>query len=338
MTTLIIPAGRQQATYSSAAVTVFDAVTNNPFFLSDWQAYRSTGETGTSTTLAYPCRISAATSPFTWNGGRFYGNIGQNIDWDNFYEGGRFTLSQTFPRFNSALLFPRNGVSGTFNDLVFGIRNDLNSGFVDGVRLNQAGNCIFNRPRVWCGRDDWLEADGANNRTHTINDGFFENQFMWLSGTGLIPNTFFFINRCLVHFGPWRFRGNLAYGAPLKVDSAAASPKFRFNATTLVIGTNDYTSKDRMKAALANTQATNGCRLLVLGGTHVDRQLIQMYQNAGFSVLEDGNGTAATQEWVNRKAAFLNEVTNPPPEPPPPPPPPPAPSLASPVTFSVQAG
>jgi hypothetical protein len=31
-----------------------------------------------------------------------------------------------------------------------------------------------------------------------------------------------------------------------------------------------------------------------------------MFQNAGFSVLEDGNDGAATEEWFKRKAAFLD--------------------------------
>lgn len=330
MTTYTFPSGRFQGTLNNAATTVFDAVTSDPFFLSDWDTYRSSGETSTSSTLAYPLRIDAAAPGFVFNGGRFYGNIDADIDWDNFYEGGRLTLPSTFPRFNSALIFPRNGVSGTFNDPVFGIRDDLNSGYVDGMRLNQAGNITINRPRVWLGRDDFVECDTVNGKTVTINDGFFENQFLWLSGTGNIPNTFFFVNRSLVHFGRWLFRGNLSYGAPLKVDGASSSPKFRFNDVCLVIGTDDYTSKDRTKAALANTQATNGCRLLVLGGRHVDRELIQLYQNAGFSVLEDGTGDSATVEWQNRKAAFLNEggpVT-----------PPATPTLASPTTFSVTVG
>lgn len=330
MTTFTFSSGRQQITLTNPATTVFNAVTNNPFFLSDWVAYRASGTSSTSTTLAYPLKIDAATSPFTFNGGRFYGNIGATIDWDNFYEGGRFTLPSTFPRFNSALCLLRNGVRGTFNDVVFGVRDNLDSGYVDGLHLAQGGNCVFNRPRVWLGRDDWAECDDANGRIHTINDGFFENQFVWISGTGNIPNTFWYANRCLVHFRRWPFRGNLTHGPFLKVDSAAASPKFRFNDVCMVIDYRNTFDNNRVKSALAQTQATGGSRLLVLNGTHQDRDLVTRFQNAGFSVLEDGGGTAATQEWLSRKAAFLGEgpavpqVTTP--------------SLSSTVSFSVQVG
>jgi hypothetical protein len=102
----------------------------------------------------------------------------------------------------------------------------------------------------------------------------------------------------------------------------------------MVIDYRNTFDNNRVKSALAKTQATGGSRLLVLNGTHQDRDLISRFQTAGFSVLEDGGGTAATQEWLNRKTIFLNGASNPPP----PPPPPPAPSLSSPVTFSVQAG
>jgi hypothetical protein len=333
MTTYTFSAGRQQITLTNAATTVFNAATNAPFFLSDWVQYRASGTSSTSTTLAYPLKIDAATSPFTFNGGRFYGNIGASIDWDDFYEGGRFTNPPTKPRFNSALCLLRNGVRGTFNDVEFGIRDDLNSGYVDGFHLAQGGNCTFNRPRVWLGRDDWIECDDVV-RSHTINDGFFENQFVWLSGTGNIPNGFFYANNCLVHFRRWLFRGGLTHGPFLKVDSATASPNFRFNNVCMVIDYRNTFDNNRVKSALAKTQATGGSRLLVLNGTHQDRELITRFQTAGFSVLEDGGGTAATQEWLNRKTIFLNGASNPPP----PPLPPPAPSLSSPVTFSVQAG
>lgn len=334
MVTYTFPAGRFQGIIDNSAVDVIDATTNNPFFLSDWQTYRNTGQTSTGTTLAYPVRIDAAATNVTWNGGRFYGNIPQSVSWDNFYEGGRVlgVPSPTAPRFNSALLFMRYGGNITINDAEFGIRNDLNSGYVDGIRASSANSVTLNRPRSWCGRDDFIECDTNNGRTVTINDGFFENQFLWLSGTGTVPNTFFYVNRSLVHFRPWLFRSNTtpSYGAPLKVDSASGSPKFRFNDLCLVIGPNDYTDYNRMKNALRNTIATNGCRLLVLGGTHEDRELIGLYQTAGFSVLEDGTGDSATVEWNNRKAAFLNEggpVT-----------PPVTQSLTSPCTFDVFAG
>jgi hypothetical protein len=303
---MILSGGKQILTLTDGSIAHFDAITNNPYFLADWQTFRNTGETANNTTLAYPLKIDAAQPNFVFNGGRFFGNIGESIDWDDFYEGGRFTLSQTHPRFNSALLFPRNGIAGTFNDQVFGIRDDLNSGYVDGFRLAQAGNCTINRPRVWIGRDDWLEADDANNRVHTINDGFFENLFVWISGSGDIPDTVFHANRCLVHFRRWPFRGEVTHGPFLKVDSAKSSPEFRFSDVCFVIDHRNTLDNNRVKWALSRTKAEDGSRLLVLGGTHEDRDLVQMFRNAGFSILEDGNGTAATEEWLNRKAAFLD--------------------------------
>ena len=254
MTTLILPSGRQQITLADSARTVFDAETNDPFFLSDWVQYRASGTSSTSTTLAYPLKIDRAASPFVWNGGRFYGNIGAAIDWDNFYEGGRYTIGANttaeFPRFNSALCLLRNGVRGTFNDVEFGIRDDLDSGYVDGFHLAQGGNCVFNRPRVWLGRDDWIECDDVV-RDHTINDGFFENLFVWLSGTGNIPNGVFRANRCLVHFRRWPFRGNLTHGPFMKVDSAAASPGFLFHDVCMVIDYRNTFDNNRVKSALA---------------------------------------------------------------------------------------
>jgi hypothetical protein len=303
---LIVPGGQQILTLTDGSVTHFDAVTNEPFFLADWQTFRATGETANNTTLAYPLRIDAAQPDFVFNGGRFYGNIGESVDWDDFYEGGRFTLAETHPRFNSALLLPRNGVAGTFNDQVFGIRDDLDSGYVDGFRLAQAGNCTINRPRVWIGRDDWLEADDANNMVHTINDGYFENLFVWISGSGEIPDTVFHANRCLVHFRRWPFRGQVTHGPFLKVDSPTSSPIFRFDDVCFVIDHRNTLDNNRVKSALSRTRAENGCRLLVLGAAHEDRELVQMFQNAGFSVLEDGNDGAATEEWFKRKAAFLD--------------------------------
>ena len=285
MTTYTFSSGRQQITLTNAATTVFDAVTNDPFFLSDWVQYRASGTSSTSTTLAYPLRIDAATSPFVWNGGRFYGNIGATIDWDDFYEGGRFTIGANttaeFPRFNSALILPRNSVRGTFNDLVFGIRDDLNSGYVDGIRLSSAGNCIINRPRVWLGRDDWFECDNRNGSDHTINDGFFENLFVWLSATEVMTNSFIRANNCLVHFRRWPFRGNVVHGAFLKVDNTTNSPNFRFNNVCMVIDYRNTSDNNRVKSALAKTQATNGSRLLVLNGTHQDRDLISRFQAGG---------------------------------------------------------
>jgi hypothetical protein len=302
---MIFPGGKQILTLTDGSIAHFDAITNNPHFLADWQTFRNTGETANNTTLAYPLKIDAAAPDFVFNGGRFFGNIGESIDWDDFYEGGRYTNPPTKPRFNSALIRLRNGIRGTFNDQVFGIRDDLNSGYVDGFHLAQAGNCTINRPRVWLSRDDWIECDDVT-RDHTINDGFFENLFVWLSGTGNIPNGFFRANNCLVHFRPWPFRGSLVQGAFLKVDSATASPNFRFNNVCMVIDYRNTLDNNRVKSALSRTRGENGCRLLVLGGAHEDRELVQVFQNAGFSVLEDGNEGSATEEWFNRKAAFLD--------------------------------
>lgn len=316
MVTYTFPAGRFQGNINNSSITVFDAETNDPFFLSDFVQYRATGATGG--TLAYPLIIDGAALNATFNGGRFYGNITWATDWRQFYRGSETPTGPEFvyPGFNSALLFPRNNVSLTLNDPEFGIRDNLNSGYVDGVRGVQAGNITVNRPRVWLCRDDWLESDD-NLSTITINDGFFENLFVWLSGTNRvlpsISSKQINANNCLVHFARQNYQGSLQYNGPLKVNGASDSPSFNFNNVCLVIGTNDFTSKERMKGALANTTATNGSRLLVLGGTHVDRELITAYQNAGFSVLEDGSGDSATVEWLNRKAAFLSESPEPPP-------------------------
>jgi hypothetical protein len=335
MTTFTFPSGRFQGRINNPGFTVIDAAANDAFFLSDFVQFRASGATGG--TLAYPLIIDDVANGAVMNGGRFYGNISYATDWDQFYIGSAVPGGPgVFPRFNSALIFPRNGVSMTFNDQEFGIRDNLDSGYVDGLRTVQAGNTIINRPRVWISRDDFLEADTGGGDV-TINDGFFENLFLWLSGTGVIPNKNIRVNRSLVHFTRHRYDGQLQYGAPLKVDNAANSPNFLFNDVCLVIGPSDYTDYNRMKSALANTTATNGCRLLVLGGTHVDRALIQLYQNAGFSVLEDGSGDSATIEWLNRKAAFLDEGSAPPPPVEPPPPPPvvmPA-TFGSSVTFNV---
>jgi hypothetical protein len=152
-----------------------------------------------------------------------------------------------------------------------------------------------------------------------------------------IPNTFIFANNCLVHFRRWPYRPGLALGPMLKgnggtdrAGAAARAPKLRFNNVCMVIPAFNTLDNNRVKNALMACQATNGSRLLVLGGTVHDRDLITRFQNAGFSVLEDGNGSAATDEWLARKATFLDDA--------PPPPPPVVQSLTSPANINVQVG
>lgn len=326
MTTFNLPAiTNPQVVVNNSAVTVISGVANNSVVLHDFLGFRASGTTNRSDGRNYPLRVLAAAQNLVYDRINFRGNIPETLPWENWYGQTGFTA------FNgTALQHIASGINSTMNDCVWGIRDDLSSGGADCVH-HKTGNLTINRPRNWCGRDDFLEVDDANGRTVTINDGFFENQFVWLSGTGNIPNTFIFANNCLVHFRRWPYRPTLTHGPFLKTDGVSAnSPRFRFNNVTFAITPNNTLDNNRVLAGLAQTQATNGCRLLVLGGTHPSSTLINAFQNAGFSVLQDGSGTAATTEWNNRKTAFLGEggvVT-----------PPVTPSLTSPCTFNVNVG
>lgn len=317
MVTYTVPGGRQTLNFGAGRPApfntnydIFDAETNDPFFLADWLQYRATGATGG--TLAYPLYIDNS-SGFVWNGGRFYGNIPYTTDWRNFYRGQLVEGGPQFvhPGYNAALVFPRNNVSGTFNDCHWGIRDDLNSGYVDGLRTVQAGAITINRPRVWIGRDDWIEADDNTNPV-TINDGFFENLFVWLSATGTISSKVITANNCLVHFARHNYFWRLVGGIPFKVNNTADSPTFNMTDVCMALARDDYTDDNRTLAALANMNCAGDCRLLVLGGSR-DPALISAYRNAGFTVLQDGAGNAATLEYQARKAEFLSEVSPPPP-------------------------
>lgn len=349
MTTFNLPTGTWPSSgvdVANSAVTVVDGT--GAVVLADFLGFRASGTTNRSDPRNYPLQINnASTAGVTYQNITFRGNIPATMPWENWYGQTGFTAFNGTAFQLRALSLNGRVVPGTFNNCVWGQRDNLDSGGADWVHHKEA-NATFNAPRVWVGRDDWLEIDDSNNRTMTINDGFFENLFVWLSLTwerspSGIPNSFIFANNCLVHFRTWSYRPTTGdpptpaiMGPWLKANdtspsnAAAFAPKLRFNNVCMVVQNTPFLpgAANRIKAALSQCQATNGCRLLVLGGNIADATVATAFQNAGFSVLQDGSGSAATQEWLNRKAAFLDGA-------PPPPPPDPVGTLTSPCTFNV---
>lgn len=309
MTTLIIGSGQQTLNLQSTGpyYDEYDANANSPFFLADYLDFVANNRPD-SHVSAYPIRFYA-NRPWIWNGGLLRGNIPEATDWSTWY------LSSA-DNFNSAGFFPRSNQPGTINDFVIGIEGNLSSFPADGLRLNIAGNIDINDPRCFGCRDDWIEADGSNGRTRTIRRAFLENLFVLVSATGVCSNSLFRFEDSLTHFRRWPYQGSLVHGPFLKVDNPTNSPRFEFHNCVWVIDyRNSIGTNGRTKSALARTTATGNSRVLVLNGTHQDRALITAFQNAGFSVLEDGSGSAATAEWTDRRAAFLSggSVTPPPP-------------------------
>lgn len=345
MTTFNLPTGSWPSSgvdVDNSAVTVVDGT--GAVVLADYIGFKNSGTTNRSDPRNYPLQINnASSSGVVYQNINFQGNIPATTPWEQFY--GQVSGLTAFNGTSFQLrTVSQSGktVNGTFNNCVWGIRDNLSSGGADWVH-HKDGNAVFNAPRVWVGRDDWLEIDDTNGRTWTINDGFFENLFVWLSVTwertpGGLPNSFIYANNCLVHFRVWDYRPTTpgpdqSQGPFIKANAGSLTnlgPKLRFNNVCMVIQAAQTTVDDsRVINALQQCQAINGSRLLVLGGTYPNRNTISAFQNAGFSVLEDGSGTAATQEWNTRKENFLDEVTTPPPT---------VSTLESPATFNVNVG
>lgn len=298
MATLVVPGGLQTVRYGTGGpfYDVYDAEANNAQFLADYLGYVASP----SDAEAYPISFYGA-NPFIWNGGTIKGNIPAGVDWSTWY------LSSAND-FNSACIFPRGNINGTINRVTIGERDNLDSFPADGIRANQAGTLTVNNLTVWGCRDDLFESDG-NQETLFVNDIYAENLFVFMSATGNIPTSQRRITRGLLHFRRWPYRGANEYGLLLKTDNAAASPNFFFEDVVVAVGTDTFGDDgDRLTGGLANTTCTGECRILVLGGFLQSNTIRTAYQNAGFVVVEDGNGSAATNEYLARKAAWLGET------------------------------
>lgn len=302
MTTRTFGPGRQTLaiTVDTSANDVFDAATNNSFFIADWQSWIA-GDT--STTNAYPVRFDQANGFFTWNGGRFYGNVPEDAPWQG--PGGFY--NQSAQRMNSAVWFPSGGVSGVIRNAEFGIRDNLDSGFIDGLRTVQAGNITVEDCKFWLSRDDCIEADGGGNLT--VRRCFFENVYSWISCTAAQPSKIITVEDTICRFRRWRFEGTDFRIAPVfKSQGIANVVTWRMTNVTLAIPPSwvevDY---NRTRGALSRMNCTN-CTLLVYGGTLTNANgLRDAFLAAGWNIIEDGSGVAASEAWDAAKAAFLGE-------------------------------
>ena len=310
MATRTFAAGRQTLLVgeNTSTIDVFDAATNNPFFLADWEAWR---DGGTDTSLRDPCRFDQSQGFFDWNGGRFYGNISEatpRVGTTGFYTG-------STTRFNCALWFPSGGVSGRIRNAQFGIRDNLNSGFADAIRTVQAGNITIEDCRFWLSRDDCIEADGGGNVT--VRRCFFENVYVWISATNPQSSKVITVSDTLVRWREWRESGtSFQIGPVFKVDGGTSGPTWNFTNVTLCTPPDwPETGYNRTRAALNRMNCTN-CTWLVYGGTlDTANGLRTAVLDAGFTLIEDGSGSAASEEWNARKAAFLGGTVEPEPDP-----------------------
>jgi hypothetical protein len=334
LVTTAIPAGQRiyngASALNSPTTTVFDAEVNNAFFLADW--LRWAADPRANNGWRDPCQLTGAASGFLWRGGRFNGNIPRTrhrTGPTGFYTSG------TPQRFNSTLWFPQVSVPGTIRGAQFGILDDLDSGFVDGIRAVQMNaaltvdRCIFS-----CARDDAIEADGTSAPL-TITNSFFEHVYSWVSATGngsTMTGKQIVISDTLCRFRAWPEQGTSSQIGPVfKVDGAGNAPVFRMTNVTLHIPNSwPESGYNRTRGALSR-MVCNNCTLLVTGGVlSSDFGLRAAFVGAGWTLVE--NTAEANSIWATRKAAFLSAGSNPPP------PPPPAPSLTSPVTFNAQVG
>lgn len=298
MTTYTFAAGKNIVSLNDGAVNVFDAVTNDPFFLADY--IPNTGGATPPTSRAYPCQIMAAQPGFAFTGGRFYGNIPESTSWNQFY---------IVDDFNSALVFPRNGITGTFRDMHFGIRDDLDSGYTDGFRTNQAGAITIEDSFWWLSRDDCIEADGDTSNALTVRRCFVENAYVWISATGLQSTRVITVEDTLVRVKKWPQSTGVVENGPVFKVEAANCASFNFTRVTLCIPTTwNETGYNRTRGALARMTCTD-CDLLVIGGTLTNSNgLRDAFVAAGWNIIEDGAGTTASDEWDAQKALFLGET------------------------------
>lgn len=305
MTTRVFGSGRQTLAVGvdTSANDAFDAATNNPFFLADWLAWISGDQ---ATTTRDPCSFDQSLGFFDWNGGRFYGNIPAStprVGANGFYNG----TVPTSNRFNSVLWFPRGGVSGRIRNAHFGIRDDLNSGYCDGARTVQAGNITIEDCYFWLARDDAIEADGGGNLT--VRRCFFENIYSWISCTAAQSTKVITVEDTLCRYREWREEGtSFQIGPVFKTSGIGNVVQWRMTNVTLCIPPSwPESGYNRTRGALAQMNCTN-CTLLVVGGTLTNSNgLRDAFLAAGWNIIEDGSGVAASEAWDAAKAAFLGE-------------------------------
>ena len=307
MTTLVIPSGKQIATYTNSAVTLFDAVTNDPFYLCDYIP-----GLGSTTSRSYPCRIDAAASGAVWQGGRFYGNILESAARRTIY-------NQAFDGFNSALMLPRNGISLTVRDAVFGIAGNRNTGYIDGIRTSGAGNTLIEDCEFYQCRDDAFECDSGGNVT--MRRIFVEDTYVWISATGSGSNRQIRAENCLVRVHRWRElepgqvvsgRTEFQCGPFFKSGGTASfSPFWTLINVTMAVP-REYAGDPgyvRTISALRKMSTTNCTLLSYEGALTNDNGLRNEFLAAGWTIVE---GPAAQAEWEAQKAAWFGATTPPP--------------------------
>jgi hypothetical protein len=271
------------------------------------------------TSQDYPCRIRNAASGFTFNGGTFLGNI---LEAD-----GRLDVYKKTSNWNSALLFVSDGRTGTIDGAVFGIQDNLDVCNIDAIRLNGSNDITVRNVRCWGVRDDFIEFDNSPGDL-TVEDCFAENIYTGFSAKDATASRIFTIRRTMVHHKSWiedqSTPSRLTHGHPFK-----DAPTIRLDDFHLAVAPAwEETGYNRTFNALSRTTVqSGGATLYVLGGSHENRSLINTFQSRGYTVIEDGGGSSATNAWNAQKAAFLGTE--------PPEPPPVTPTFGASVTFNV---
>lgn len=313
MPTKTFPAGTQSGEYvdTDGSFDIFDARA---------ATFRARKRT---TTADYPCRIRNALPGFVFRGGTFLGDI---LAMD-----GRLDIYKKSSNWNSASLFVSDGRTGTIDGAVFGIEGNLDACNIDCIRLNGSGNMTVRNVRSWGVRDDFIEFDSSSGNLLVV-DTYAENVYTAFSAQYATPTRSFTLRRTMVHHRPWledqATPPRRTHGHPFKTDNCslilddfhlAVAPAWEENGRY----GRTFTAISRM------TVQSGGATLYVLGGMHDHPPLITAFRNRGWTVIQDGAGTAATTQWNAAKAAFLGSE--------PPSPPPDIPSYGRDLQFMVTA-